>query len=331
MRVRLEDVGAVAIGRNEGERLRRCLESLAPEVALVVYVDSGSTDGSVELARSMGCEVVALEARLPFTAARARNAGVDRLRARMPHLKYVQLVDGDCEVVEGWLTRARARLEERTELAVVCGRRRERYPEASIYNRLCDIEWDAPIGDVLACGGDAMVRLEAFESVGGFNPQLIAGEEPELCVRLRQAGWKIERLPVEMTLHDAAITSFSQWWRRAKRAGHAYAEGALLHGAPPERHFVHETRRILFWGAAVPAIAVGAAIPTLGLSLGLLGGYGVSAMRVYRHARRRGRAPEEALPYALFATVGKVPELLGALELYANRVRGRRRTLIEYK
>lgn len=327
----LADVGAVAIGRNEGARLGRCLRSLVGKVALVVYVDSGSNDGSVELARSLGCEVVVLGTRVPFTAARARNAGVDRLRARMPQLRYVQLVDGDCEVVDGWLERARDRLNERSELAIVCGRRRERYPEASIYNRLCDIEWDTPIGEALACGGDAMVRIDAFESVGGFDPMLIAGEEPELCVRLRQAGWKIERLRAEMTLHDAAITRFSQWWRRTKRAGHAYAEGAALHGAAPERHCVRETRRIWFWGAAVPALAFGAAVPTLGLSFALLGGYGVSAARVYRDARQRGRTREEALPYALFTTLGKVPELLGVLELHASRARGRRRPLIEYK
>lgn len=325
----LADVGAVAIGRNEGERLRRCLASLAGEVALVVYVDSGSSDGSAALARSLGCEVVTLGE--PFTAARARNAGVDRLRAKRPELAYAQLVDGDCEVVDGWLATARARLEERPELAVVCGRRRERYPEASIYNRLCDVEWDTPIGEARACGGDAMVRLAAFEGVGGFDPALIAGEEPELCVRLRQAGWKIERLRAEMTLHDAAMTRFSQWWRRTQRAGHAYAEGALLHGRPPERHGVRETRRILLWGAAIPAVALGAALPTLGLSLGLLGGYGLSAARAYHAARDRGRPREDALPYALFTTLGKFPEGLGVLALYASRLRGKRRALIEYK
>ena len=324
-------IGAVAIGRNEGERLRRCLESLAGEVALVVYVDSGSTDGSVALARQLGCEVIELDPSVGFTAARARNAGVDRLRARRPELRYAQLVDGDCEIAPGWLARACARLDARSELAIVCGRRRERHPEASIYNRLCDIEWDGPVGDVHACGGDAMVRLAALEGVGGFDGRLIAGEEPELCVRLRQAGWKIERLRAEMTIHDAAMTRFSQWWRRATRAGHAYAEGALLHGRAPERHGVRETRRIVFWGGALPAIALGAALPTMGLSLGLFGGYGLSAYRAYRGARSRGRTREDALPYALFTTLGKVPELLGVIELHASRLRGARPRLIEYK
>jgi GT2 family glycosyltransferase len=322
----LTDVGAVAIGRNEGERLVKCIESLRGVVHTLVYVDSNSTDGSAERARALGCEVVDLDLCVPFTAARARNAGYERLR-ELSDPAYIQFVDGDCEVVGGWLPRARARLIERPELAVVCGRRRERFPDASVYNRLCDIEWDTPIGDALACGGDAMMRASAFREVGGFDASLIAGEEPELCVRLRRAGWKIERLDAEMTLHDAAMTRFTQWWRRTKRSGHAFAEGASMY----DDHWQQETRRIWLWGAVLPAVAIGASVPTLGASLSLLGGYGVSAARVYRAARERGRPVEDAVPYAVFTTLGKFPELQGALEFHANRLRGKRRGLIEYK
>lgn len=324
-------LGAVAIGRNEGDRLRACLESLVEEVEHVVYVDSGSTDDSVHLATSLGVEVVNLDMSIPFTAARARNAGWQRLRELSEDVAYVQFVDGDCEVVEGWLAVARATLAGRRELAAVCGRRRERFPNASIYNRLCDIEWDTPVGETDACGGDAMVRMEALEEVGGFDPAVIAGEEPELCVRLRRAGWKIERLGVEMTLHDAAMTSFSQWWRRAVRAGHSFAEGAHMHGGSKERHWVKESRRIWLWGAVVPAVAVGGALPTLGLSLGLFAGYPISAYRVYRAARRRGRAGDEALLYGVACTAGKFPELLGTLRFHVGRTVGRRSGLIEYK
>ncbi len=248
----IHGLGAVAIGRNEGERLRRCLVSLIERVEHTVYVDSGSTDGSVELARSLGVAVVALDLSVPFTAARARNEGWTALRRVHPDLEYVQFVDGDCEVVEGWLETAHATLAGRPQLGVVCGRRRERFPEASIYNRLADIEWDTPVGEADACGGDAMMRLAALVEVGGFDPTVIAGEEPELCVRLRRAGWRIERLGTEMTLHDAAMSHFSQWWRRALRAGHSFAEGAHRHGGAPERHWVRESRRILALRGGAP-------------------------------------------------------------------------------
>lgn len=327
----LPDLGCIAIGRNEGERLIRCLESLRAGSAHVVYVDSGSTDGSVEAAKARGVEVVDLDTSIPFTAARARNEGFARLLQLAPELRYVQFVDGDCEVVDGWLPSARGALESRPELAVVCGRRRERHPEQSVWNAIVDVEWDTPIGDAKACGGDAMMRVEAFREVEGFDASLIAGEEPELCVRLRARGWKIERLDLEMTLHDAAMSRMSQWWKRSVRAGHAFAEGASMHGGSSERHWVRETRRIWLWGGVVPAVATLGAVPTAGASLALLGGYPVSAYRAYRSIRARGREPGESAAYAVAVTVGKFAELQGMVQFHRARLRGKRSKIIEYK
>jgi GT2 family glycosyltransferase len=206
-------IGAVAIGRNEGERLRVCLISLKGQVDTLVYVDSGSTDDSVAMAKEMGALVVELDRGVPFTAARARNVGFSTLREAAPDIELVQFVDGDCEVVAGWLERAEREILAEPELAVVCGRRRERYPNATVYNRLCDLEWASyPFGYAGACGGDALMRVAPVRQVGGYNPDIIAGEEPELCLRLRQRGWKILRVDAEMTLHDAAMTRFGQWW-----------------------------------------------------------------------------------------------------------------------
>jgi glycosyltransferase involved in cell wall biosynthesis len=327
----LKQIGLVAIGRNEGQRLRQCLLSALGKVDLIVYVDSGSTDDSVELARSLGVEVVELDLSYPFTAARARNTGFARLLELDAQIEFVQFVDGDCEVVEGWLDRAQSELAAQLTVAVVCGRRRERFPDLSIYNRLCDLEWDTPIGETRACGGDAMMRVTAFQQVSGFNPTLIAGEEPELCVRLRQKGWKILRLDVEMTWHDAQMKSFSQWWKRAIRAGHAYTEGASLHGAEPERHWVKESRSIWFWGLLLPLLALGMVWSTRGLSLVLLAGYPIMTYRIYRYVRLRDLKPRDSILYALFCMLGKFPNLLGKLTFYLNRRLGRQNKLIEYK
>jgi GT2 family glycosyltransferase len=229
--------GVVAIGRNEGERLKRCLHSALQATSHVVYVDSGSQDGSAAFARSVGVEVVELDMSIPFTAARARNAGFRRIKEQFPTLDFVQFVDGDCEFTSGWLEHAARYLRATPNAAVACGRLRERHPERSIYNRLCDAEWNTPVGRAQACGGIAMVRAHAFDQVHGFREDLIAGEEPELCLRLRREGWEIWRLEAEMAWHDAAMTRFSQWWRRSERAGHAFAEGAALHGKSPQRHW----------------------------------------------------------------------------------------------
>lgn len=316
-------LAAIAIGRNEGDRLLRCLASLRGRAAPVIYVDSGSTDGSAEAARGAGAEVVELDLSVPFTAARARNAGFARLAAIAPETEFVQFLDGDCELDGDWIGRAGAVIEANPGLAVVCGRRRERFPGASLWNRLADAEWDTPPGEARACGGDALIRCAAFRDVDGYRDDLIAGEEPEMCYRLRAEGWRIRRIDAEMTLHDAAMTRVSQWWQRSRRAGYAYAEGAALHGRGPERYRVAETRRALFWGGGLPLAAGLGALFVSPWALALCLAWPVQILRL----RARG------MPWAraVFLTLGKIAEAQGALEFLLARVSGRRRGIIEYK
>lgn len=321
--------GVIVIGRNEGQRLRACLESVPGVTKPVVYVDSGSTDGSVHLARALGVEVVELDTSAPFTAARARNGGFRRFRQLAPDLSYVQFVDGDCEVVGGWLENAVHYLNEHGDVAVVCGQVRERKPDASIYNMLCDIEWDTPVGEARACGGNAMVRVSAFENVGGYRSDLIAGEEPELCVRLRASGWRIRRLDEEMALHDAAITRFGQWWKRAMRGGHAFAQGAALHGAPPEWYGVRESLSAWFWGLGIPLAVLVLALSHGPWALTVLLIYPVQVVRL---AVRGGRsATRENWWRGFFLVLGKFPEMLGQLRFMMHRYLGTKSRRIEYK
>ena len=318
-------VDAVVIGRNEGARLVACLSSLTGRVRRVVYVDSGSTDGSVAAAQAAGAVVVALDVSRPFTAASARNAGLAVLSTAPPDL--VQLVDGDCVVDPGWIAAGVAFLDTHPRATVVCGRRRERFPEASVWNRLADREWNTPVGPARACGGDALMRYAAVMAAGGYRDDLIAGEEPELCLRLIRAGAEVWRIDAEMTLHDAAMTRMAQWWRRTRRAGHAFAEGAALHGAGPERHWVAETRRALLWGAGVPlaALASGLVHPA---GLAVLALWPLQVLRLGWRWRHEGRAGWQA---ALFSVPGKVAEAQGVLGYRLDRLRGRHRGLIEYK
>lgn len=319
-------VGYVAIGRNEGERLVRCLASLAREGGPIVYVDSGSTDGSVAAAEAVGAVAMLLDMSSPFTAARARNAGLFRLAAVAPDTDYVQFIDGDCELAAGWATAARSYLDSHAEAAVVCGRLRELRPEASIYNRLCDAEWATPPGDAEACGGIAMMRRAAVEAAGGFRESLIAGEEPELCVRLREAGWRIHRLDAEMANHDAAMHRFSQWWRRMVRGGHAFAEVSRLHRASPKRIWARETARALAWSALAPlALLLGLLHPAFLL---LLLAYPAQVLRLTLRDRRR-RA--NAFVFAVFNVLSKFPESLGVMRYWLSRLSNRAPRLIEYK
>jgi GT2 family glycosyltransferase len=321
------DIGVVAIGRNEGERLLDCLVSVKSEAANIVYVDSGSSDGSIAAAQQIGAIVVPLDLTQPFTAARARNEGFAALQALRPDICFVQFLDGDCILVRGWLEKARAFIEQRKDTAIVCGRRRERHPTASFYNQLCDLEWETPIGEALACGGDALVRVEAFEAVGGFRPQLIAGEEPELCMRLRERGWKIWRLDAEMTQHDAAMTRFSQWWVRAMRSGHAFSEVSWLHRSSPLGIWRRETARAVFWGGLLPAIVcLGALIHPV-----VLWGALTYPLQICRIAVARGPTLSQSWKYALFATLAKLAEFQGVLKFWWRQWGRQTATLIEYK
>ena len=321
-----KSVGAVIIGRNEGERLLRCLASLPDTIDHTVYVDSGSTDGSIEAARAKGAKVVSLDMATPFTAARARNAGFAKL-LESRKLDFVQFIDGDCELREGWVELAIHFMLKTPEAAVACGRRRERFAEASVYNRLCDWEWNTPIGQTKSCGGDALIRSVSFEEVRGFNPSLIAGEEPELCLRLRAKGWQIWRLDHEMTWHDAAITQFSQWWKRNRRSGYAFAEGAKIHGAPPERHWVRQTQRIAVWGILIPILIMAAALL---LSFWCLFGLIIYPLQTARIARREGGS-KVAWEVAIFWVLGIFPQAVGVLEFWRKHLWDGNVKIIEYK
>jgi GT2 family glycosyltransferase len=318
----------VVIGRNEGERLRLCLASVLARAALVVYVDSGSTDGSPTMATAMGAVVVPLDMSIPFTAARARNEGFREVRRRMPDLTYVQFVDGDCEVDAAWMDVAKSFLDAHTNVAAVCGRRRERFPERSVFNRLCDAEWDTPIGETKSCGGDVLMRAEALTQAGGYRDDMIAGEEPELCVRMRKLGWKVWRIDAEMTLHDAAMTRWSQWWWRTVRTGHAFAEGVALHGAPPERHRVHAYRSAWTWGVAIPLAIVVLSIVFGPLALlGLL----LYPTQVLRIAAKASGPWGQRTTRAFFLVLGKFPEAVGQIKFLWDRRSGATARIIEYK
>lgn len=335
-------IGIIAIGRNEGLRLEQCLASVIGKGMPVVYVDSQSTDGSPELARSRGASVVNLDMSIPFSAARARNAGVERLRDIAPEVGYVQMLDGDCQLVGGWIEQAASTLNERKDVAVVCGRRRERFPEHSIYNRVADLEWNGPAGEVKNCGGDAMMRLEAFVQVGGFDQTVVSGEEPELCQRLRLKGWKILRIDAEMTLHDSAMLRFGQWWRRTVRTGYGAADCSTRFG----QHglYVWHVRSARWWALWLPMVIFACLVGSLALygrthlAIGgliltamLLAVYPLQWFRISRGVRRRTGNLRDAAIYGLLTLIGKWANLVGQWKYRRDRAAGRLTRAIEYK
>ena len=328
---RLDDVGVVVIARNEGERLLACLDSLRGETACIVYADSASTDGSPERARERGAEVVVLDAVRPLNAARGRNAGMARLTELHPGLEFVFFVDGDCRVEPGFLAAARAELRGDPGLGAVCGRRRELAPEASLFNRVVDSEWNTPVGEAETFGGDVLLRVRAVREAGGYDESMNQGEDPELAFRVRRAGWRIRRIQHDMTWHDVALLKASAWRRRHRRGGYAYAHGAALHWREPGRFNQRTLVSILGWGLALPLVVVLGFLPSGGLSFLLLAAYARLWLRVHKNRRERGDGREHAAIYATLITLGKLDEAIGVLQCAWALLRRRQALTVEYK
>jgi glycosyltransferase involved in cell wall biosynthesis len=309
------DVGIVVIGRNEGERLINCLRSLGPYAKRAIYVDSASSDGSAQAAEHLCAKVLPLDLSTPFTAARARNAGFEALMQLWPQTTFVQFVDGDCELDSDWIDTAVAFLSTHEDVALVFGRRRERYPERTVFNAMCDREWDI------------LAKASVMKEFGGYSGHLIAGEEPELCVRLRERRWKIWRLPSEMTRHDANMNRMSQWWLRSVRCGHAYAQVSYLHRKSPVRIWARNVRRAVFWAGVLPlATALGTLLHPA--AIGLLLAYPLQSLRM---AQRMAPSTSNRWSYATFDVLGKFAELQGIVQFHMNRLSNRQQRIIEYK
>lgn len=323
------NIGVIVIGRNEGDRLKRCVRCALKDECKLVYVDSGSDDDSVDWCHAQGVDVVELDTSLPFTAARARNAGVRRLRQLDADLAYIQFVDGDSELQPGWLNLAAATLDQNQTLAVVCGRLNEAHPQLSIYNRMCDLEWANPIGEIDSCGGLFMVRLAALEQVGGFNANIRAGEEPELCRRLRDGGWRIVRLDTPMARHDAAMLSLRQWCRRQMRSAYGALEVYMCYDVDEYRRYLASA---WWWGAAWPI--------ALTLAATLIGPVGAAAVglvmllqmaRVAYRMRRRGCSRRIAGTYGMLVMLAKWPQLWGQWLYLLDRRRRKKARRFEGK
>lgn len=215
------NLSIVVIGRNEEKSLRNSLNSalaidFPPKEFEVIFIDSHSTDNSVKIAREMGVETLELNGDRP-SAALARNTGWRHAKG-----KHILFLDGDTLLDPSFPKKAIAKLQL-DNIGVVFGNLRELYPERSPYNRVFDLEWNPKPGFVSYCGGNALIKREVLEKVGGFNVNLVAGEEPEMCVRIKSLGYEILHCEDHMAKHDIDITTFGQYWRRCYRTGFAYA------------------------------------------------------------------------------------------------------------
>jgi cellulose synthase/poly-beta-1,6-N-acetylglucosamine synthase-like glycosyltransferase len=333
----LPRIGVVVIGRNEGERLRACLDSVLAmdypgDLLDVIYVDSSSTDGSVALAESMGVRTIVLEG--PTTAARGRNAGWTATDA-----PFILFLDGDTLLHPEFVATALPRLAD-ASIAGVYGDRREMRTSDSIYNAIFDMDWNAASSTgsswSIFFGGDALVRRAALESVGGYNESLIAGEEPDLCRRMRGLGNRILHLDVPMTLHDLAMYTLKQYWRRSVRTGYAYAEISSMYATTNDPLWSAESSsnwsRGIFWTcgpafALLLSLLMGSLLPIVLFLLAAFALFARTAMKV----RARTDSTKLLAAYSVHSHLQQIPIFFGQLRYRRQRQRGGKAAIIEYK
>lgn len=321
-----KNVGVVVIGRNEGERLILCLESVLSAKVACVYVDSQSKDNSVKEAEQRNVKTVVLDKTAPINASRARNVGFYTLIEENPTLEYIHFIDADCELANGWLEDALTVLSDEEEVAIVSGRLREKYRTESIYMRLCDMDWYSKPGEVKRCGGIFTVRCSVFEEFVGFDTSLIAGADPEFCFRLYNKGWRMLSLDVEMGTHDSAMRHFSQWWNRCVKVGFGYANGAKWGGW--QKQYLSS----LVWAVGIPLVIIVSMLFISVYCAVLLSVYPLQVARIYMKDLDIGsESIYDKYLYAQFSMLAKFPEVCGVIKYFVSRIIGRQEKIIEYK
>ena len=327
-------ISIVVIGRNEGVRLARCLDSVAAMYrngfeTETIYVDSGSTDGSPALAKAAGAQVIVLHSIRP-TAAQGRNAGW-----RAASGSIVLFLDGDTLLDPHFVADSLEAFDD-ASVAVVWGHRRETFATRSLYNRVLDLDWIYPPGYTEFCGGDALFRRVALETTGGFDETLIAGEEPELCCRITGSGLCILHVDRAMTGHDLGITRFSQYWRRATRAGHAFAEVSARFVHTDSPFWLAESRRnslraIVLFDIPLLGIAFSAATRSLWPFLFAVAILLALALRTSWKARWKTNDRVALALYGVHSHLQQIPIFIGQVRFWMNQRSGRRAGLVEYK
>ncbi len=327
-------VSVIVIGRNEGQRLAGCLRSIKAVNNFggdleLIYVDSDSKDGSPELAEGLGAKVLRVKPQRP-SAAIGRNAGW-----RASTGLYVLFLDGDTLLHPDFLSVALKSISS-PDIAVVWGHRRETFPEHSLYNRVLDLDWIYPVGVSEFCGGDALMCRDILEEVGGFSEDLIAGEEPELCQRIRAQGKIILHIDQPMTRHDMAMTQFKAYWKRAVRAGHAYAEVSQRMKKTAFPLWINDCYRNAAHAIVLLLLLLSASVLSL-MSydilpfLGLLFGYSFLILRTAYKARWKNSSSVTLLLYGLHSHFQQIPIACGQISYWYYRFKNQQQGLIEYK
>lgn len=206
-----EDVACVIpIYKPTAERVNRCLQAVLPQVSEVVITVDAS--GSVPQGIEPGPRVRLVRARLPRIGVGPNmNHG-----ARYTHGKYLLLLNDDVVLAPD----AVQRLKECLTDGVGMAGHLLYYPDKSIYHggkyrppgalgwghidhRKFRPTITEPVETENVTGASILVRREAFYQVDGFDERyFLYNEDDDLCMKMRQKGWKIMYTPHAIGVHE---------------------------------------------------------------------------------------------------------------------------------
>lgn len=225
------DLAIIIVSTNEAHWLEPCLSTVLAQAGSarldVVVVDNGSSDGTPELVRDRfpAARIVESENR---GFAHANNTGAMTCEAR-----YVLFLNPDTEIVEGTFGELVDALDARPDVGLAGVRQLtgdgtlwptiryfpsvtralgdalaiekwpikarwagERETDLAAYDREVECDWTS--------GSFMLARREALLSAGLMDERFfIYSEEPDLCLRLKRAGWGIRHLPGMTIVHHA--------------------------------------------------------------------------------------------------------------------------------
>ncbi|MEM7599897.1 MAG: polysaccharide biosynthesis/export family protein [Verrucomicrobiota bacterium] len=322
------DIDVVIIGLNASQTLADCIESVQRSeydagAIRIVYVDSGSSDQSCEIAEQLGAVALSVNREHPSPGS-GRNAGW-----RHGSAPLVQFLDSDTIVDKWWLQNAVNALGE--GVAAVRGNRIEAKPDASYYNWIADQEWNAEPGECADFGGDVLIRREYLETTGGYDDELVGGEDPDLSLRVRQQGGTIVQLDETMTIHDIDTYQLKPHFKRAIRTGYAFAAVSDRHqGLATADYWRKECKRVAVrGGGAVGIFLLGALsfliawwLPFLIVPVSIALLLFPRILRVGYFMADKSLDRKDATRYSWNCSLIVLPQLWGMLRYYYGKLTG---------
>lgn len=213
----LSDVTVIVPAKNAARSIDACLAALAANLPgasrEIIVVDNGSTDDTVQRARGHGVRV--LEVPQGFVS-RIRNEG-----ARSASGGIVAFIDADCLVLPEWYDAVVTGLADPSVGIVGC---RHEVPADATW---CQSVWhEAQMrreaeGDRVSYvpAGNCAMRRELFLTLNGFDERLETGEDPDLCVRVAQRGYRVATVRTMRCIHLGEPATLAAVFRRERWHG----------------------------------------------------------------------------------------------------------------